>query len=218
MAIFSDLQLIGITTMHHLRIVFFLVLSFFVAQVSSEEESAFIGANGPAEMKSGLSNRDRLLKNLEPGTPVKVIKNNAKLGYAKIELEGGETGWIVSKYLSQEAPPKTKLPAEPLLAEPEKRTPEQLEQEVSRLQTELVAVRQASADVLRIQAERDQLQGSVITLKRELDTITREKNALNEDQKQSWFMVGGLVMVIGIVLGVVLPRISIRRKNNWGSF
>lgn len=204
--------------MRHLRILFFLTFSLFVATAFSEEESAYIGANGPAEMKSGLSAQDKMIRNLEPGTPVKVLKNNHKLGYAKIQLEGGETGWIVAKFLSQEAPLRPKTPVEPLLVEPEKKTPEQLEQEVSRLQTELVAVRQASADVLRIQAERDQLQGSVITLKRELDTITREKNALNEDQKQSWFMVGGLVLIAGIILGVVLPRISIRRKNNWGSF
>lgn len=204
--------------MRHLQILFFLTFSLFVATAFSEEESAYIGANGPAEMKSGLSAQDKLIRNLEPGTPVKVLKNNHKLGYAKIQLEGGETGWIVAKFLSQEAPLRPKAPVEPLLVEPEKKTPEQLEQEVSRLQTELVAVRQASADVLRIQAERDQLQGSVITLKRELDTITREKNALNEDQKQSWFMVGSLVLIVGIILGVVLPRISIRRKNNWGSF
>ena len=204
--------------MRHLQILFFLTFSIFGATAFSAEESAYIGANGPAEMKSGLSAQDKLIRNLEPGTPVKVLKNNLKLGYAKIQLEGGETGWIVAKFLSQEAPLRPKVPVEPLLVEPEKKTPEQLEQEVSRLQTELVAVRQASADVLRIQAERDQLQGSVITLKRELDTITREKNALNEDQKQSWFMVGGLVLIAGIILGVVLPRISIRRKNNWGSF
>lgn len=204
--------------MRHLRILFFLTFSLFVATAFSEEESAYIGANGPAEMKSGLSAQDKMIRNLEPGTPVKVLKNNHKLGYAKIQLEGGETGWIVAKFLSQEVPLRPNTPVEPLLVEPEKKTPEQLEQEVSRLQTELVAVRQASADVLRIQAERDQLQGSVITLKRELDTITREKNALNEDQKQSWFMVGGLVLIAGIILGVVLPRISIRRKNNWGSF
>lgn len=183
--------------------------------MGAEPQTRWIAAGEPIELMSGLSARDKSLTSLTPGTPFKVLKVNQRIGYARIVLDSGEIGWIPSKAISAAPLP----PGLPLIADPQPpKSPEQLHEEVSRLQTELIAVRQAASDILRIQTERDQLQSSVIALKRELESTTREKNALNEDQKQSWFMIGGGVLVTGIILGVLLPRLRVRRRNHWGSY
>ena len=31
-------------------------------------------------------------------------------------------------------------------------------------------------------------------------------------------MIGGGVLVTGIILGVLLPRLRVRRRNHWGSY
>jgi len=82
----------------------------------------------------------------------------------------------------------------------------------------MIAVRQAANDSLKIQTERDQLQQTVIGLKQELESANREKNMMNDDQKQAWFLIGGAVLFLGIILGVLLPRLSVRRKTDWGTF
>ena len=58
----------------------------------------------------------------------------------------------------------------------------------------------------------------MISLRKELDSALRDKYALNDDQKQSWFLIGSLVLFVGILLGVMLPRLSVRRRSHWSSF
>ncbi len=90
--------------------------------------------------------------------------------------------------------------------------------DLRRLQAELGALRQASANVLQIQAERDNLQEQLIRLERELVTIRRAKVGLEEDSRQTWFLAGAGVLLAGLVGGLILPRLSWRRRNGWDSF
>lgn len=98
------------------------------------------------------------------------------------------------------------------------RTVETLREELRRLHTELLTIRQASANVLQIQSERDSLQESVIHLERELEAVKRAKLAADEDHRQSWFLIGAGVLLGGLILGLVLPQVSWRRKTGWDSF
>jgi SH3 domain protein len=188
--------------------------------VQADTATRFISQSGPAELRTGLAKKDKTIKTLEPGTEIKLLKLNPKLGYAKVQLTSGESGWIASRTMTTEAPiaqPDTASPQLTATEAPEK-TPQQLQAELKRLETELIAVRQASANVLRIQAERDQLQESVIAQRKELEAALRDKNALTDDQKQAWFLIGGGVLFAGIFLGVFLPRLSVRRRGQWNSF
>ena len=181
-------------------------------------ETLYVAPNSPAELRAGLAARDKTLQSLLPGTPLKVLKTEARRGYAKVQLDSGQTGWVSLKQLTDEAPKPLPTSAAKVIPEAPPKSAQELQAEVSHLQTELIAVRQASSNILRIQAERDQLQESVIALRKELESALREKNALNDDQKQSWFVIGSLVLFVGILLGVMLPRLSVRRRNQWGTF
>lgn len=204
---------------------FFFVLAMVLSLASMAETGTRYVAPGQAvDLRSGLAKKDKTVRTLEPGTTVKIIQTNVKLGYTKVKLPSGETGWIVTRQLTQVPPPPAQPEAQQAVsattqaALPVAKTPEQLQAEVGHLQTELIAIRQASANALRIQAERDQLQSNVISLRKEVDTLLREKNALNDDQKQSWFLIGAGVLLGGMLLGAFLPRLSFRRRNDWSSF
>lgn len=204
---------------------FFFVLAMVLSLASMAETGTRYVAPGQAvDLRSGLAKKDKTVRTLEPGTTVKILQTNVKLGYTKVKLPSGETGWIVTRQLTQVPPPPPQPEAQQAVstttqtALPVAKSPEQLQAEVGHLQTELIAIRQASTNVLRIQAERDQLQSSVISLRKEVDTLLREKNALNDDQKQSWFLIGAGVLLGGMLLGAFLPRLSFRRRNDWSSF
>ena len=95
---------------------------------------------------------------------------------------------------------------------------QELSAETARLNSEVIAIRQASANVLQIQNERDTLTEDKRTLVSELDMLKREKNAQDTGNKQNWFLIGAGVLFGGILLGVILPRLSWRKKSSWDSF
>ena len=201
--------------------IFLLALTLItLPAVQAETATRYIGPSGPAELRTGLTKKDKTIKTLEPGTPVKILKLNPKLGYARVQLASGESGWIGSRSMTTESPvmKPSEASEQATAAEAPAKTPQELQAELKRLETELIAVRQASANVLRIQAERDQLQESVIAQRKELESALRDKNALTDDQKQAWFLIGGGVLFAGILLGVLLPRLSVRRRSQWNSF
>ena len=204
------------------RILFFVLAMLLPLASMAESGTRYVAPGEAVELRSGLAKKDKAIRTLEPGTTVKVLQANAKLGYSKVKLPTGETGWVVTRQLTQVPPPPKPDTQQPVAANnqpvlPAAKTPDQLQAEVGHLQTELIAIRQASANALRIQAERDQLQSSVIALRKEVDTLLREKNALNDDQKQSWFLIGAGVLLGGMLLGAFLPRLSFRRRNDWSS-
>jgi SH3 domain protein len=205
------------------RILLFVLAMLLPLASLAESGTRYVAPGEAVEFRSGLAKKDKAIRTLEPGTTVKVLQTNAKLGYSKVKLPTGETGWVVTRQLTQVPPPPKPDTQQPVATEnqpalPAAKTPDQLQAEVGHLQTELIAIRQASANALRIQAERDQLQSSVIALRKEVDTLLREKNALNDDQKQSWFLIGAGVLLGGMLLGAFLPRLSFRRRNDWSSF
>lgn len=200
---------------HFLRsflIFFALVLSW---PALTDTATRFVVEDHPVQLRSGFSDQDHAVATLRPGEAVKILKENKKEGQERVQRESGEVGWVEAKDLREALPETAQVP---LIEEEQAKTPAQLQQDLGRLQSELIQVRAASADVLRIQAERDQLQSTVISLKRELDTLSQEKNTLDEDQQQTWFLIGGIVLFGGILIGILLPRISVRRRNQWGSF
>ena len=200
-----------------LRLLLFLLALSMPLAGETAANTLYVAPGATAELKTGLSKQDKVVRTLEPGTALTVLKKNAKLGYAKVQTASGEAGWLPSRVLTTQAPPPPAAPPATAAEVPAK-SAQQLQAELDNLQTEMQAIRQASANVLRIQAERDQLQESVISLRKELETALREKSLLNGDQKQAWFLIGGGVLFGGILLGVLLPRLSVRRRNGWSSF
>lgn len=218
-------------------ILFVLILSAPVTIYAAEK--AYVTDRLEVQLRRGQSLQHKIVRMVPSGTAVNVLEKNPQTGYSFVRLDSGEEGWILSRYLSDQPIAINQLDEmtkklETALEENKRlkselstvtsgkqstdKTAQQLQAETTRLNTELMAIRQASANVLQIQAERDMLRESVIKLERELDTIRREKQALDEDHRQDWFMIGAGVLFGGIVLGVVLPRMSWRKKSAWGSF
>jgi SH3 domain protein len=210
-----------------IRILLILALAMPLA-LKAEDTKAYVGNEVGATLKNGFGRKARVIQQLDPGTEITVIEKHTRTGNAKVRLSSGEIGWLATRFISDLAPVNTAATtntaatsaAPEAVVTPEVKPPsaEQLQAEVERLRSELSAVRQVSNNALQIQAERDQLQESLISIKQELEAVNREKNSMNADQKQAWFVIGSLVLLGGILVGVILPRLTVRRKNDWGSF
>lgn len=216
-----------------------LALLFLPCLSASAGTPAWISDKLEVQLRSGSGNQYRIVKSLPFGTALTVVEGSETNGYTRVTLESGEEGWISTRYLSatpiaradiEENSKKLaalheenqKLKAEVTALRTSKETAEKSSQEANaetaRLNSEVTAIRQASANVLQIQNERDQLTQEKVNLESELETLKREKQALDASNKQDWFLIGAAVLFGGIVLGLILPRLSWRKKSSWDSF
>ena len=88
-------------------------------------------------------------------------------------------------------------------------------EEKKQLTKELNLIRQTAANAIDIEEQRNQLQERVVNLERELLKLQRDKQALEDSTSQRWFMIGGGVVILGIIIGLILPRIPRRKRTHY---
>ncbi|MGD8207408.1 MAG: TIGR04211 family SH3 domain-containing protein, partial [Thiohalocapsa sp.] len=87
-----------------------------------------------------------------------------------------------------------------------------------RLEQELAEVRHASKNAVRINEERQRLQDEVAELVTRVDDLERRNLELANQRDQRWFLIGAGVVAGGILIGLILPSIRLRRRrSSWGS-
>lgn len=187
-------------------------------------------------LRSGKSTKHQILRMIQSGTPVEVIEVDEESKYSKVKTPTGAIGWVISRYLEN-------IPsARDRLAEAEKEIAKlkisnnrlnsdlgsvkqiksklsndhkQLEKENRRLVQELTRIRQTAASAIAIDNENKDLKQKLKNLDREHQTLQQEAIALRDRTDRDWFMVGAGVVIIGIVIGLIIPNIRWRRKSSW---
>ncbi|CAG7857187.1 hypothetical protein MCAMS1_01924 [biofilm metagenome] len=217
----------------NLRHVFFLL--YLVSAVATAK-TAFVANNLDLPLRSKESPKSRLISFLTVGTPVEVISENSKSGFTLVQLKSGQQGYIASKNIVSEPPANANSSAisaslsslqteNDILKEelaklktsisPDTPLEQTLTVERDRLDRELTELKKTAANQIQLKNERDTLQEDVVNVKRELEQLKLENNALKDGAKLDWFLYGGMLSLSGVILGFILPKLSWRRKNSW---
>ena len=221
------------------KLIFSLMLACLPGMLQAALQKGYVTDKLDVQMRSGPGNQHKVAKNLNAGTPVTVLFQSTENGYTLVRLENGEEGWILSRYFSTDSPAQVLYEETSRKFEHAQEENRRLKEELNQLRTgkdgsdklvtqlrsdndrlnsDLTTVRHASSNALQIQSERDRLQARVADLEREFDTLSQEKQVLDDDYRQDWFLIGAGVLGGGMLLGWLLPRLGWRRKSTWGSF
>lgn len=190
-------------------------------------------------LRSGKGNNYSITRMLKSGTPVEVLEVDKESGYTRVRTTGGKEGWVLSRYLMKSQAARDRLAAaEKNLAEMELQKRkletamasmsdeksglnsdlEQLESESRKVSQELAEIRRTASSALALDAENKDLKSRVVALERQLQTYEQENQSLKDRTARDWFMVGAGVVILGIIVGLIIPRIRWRRKSNWETF
>ncbi|MDQ2693975.1 MAG: TIGR04211 family SH3 domain-containing protein, partial [Pseudomonadota bacterium] len=174
---------------------------------------------------------------LPVGTQVRVQRSDAGSGYSLVRVDGGRQGWILTRYLTgqpvaahqlhatrqaleaakaENANLKTLFSSGALGSEALDVSYQTLSQEYHRLNQELAQIRKVASNVVAIDEQNKTLQERVVELERELQVAQQENRSLAERSTRGWFLMGAGVLLAGVVLGLLLPRLSRPRRSRWG--
>lgn len=202
--------------MQKLRLICLTVLSLTLSLSAYAEEKRYISDELDTYVHSGPGNQYRIVGTLKGGDEVTLISVNDGTNYGQIRDSKGKTTWIPLDQLSETPSLRVRVP--------------DLEQQVKTLTDKLANIdnswNQRTAEMQQKVAASDsvisELQKENESLKNQLVVAQKKVNAVNLqlDDKQrtiilQWFMYGGGVAGIGLLLGLILPYlIPSRKKNN----
>ena len=188
-------------------------------------------------MRVGPGNEYRIIhRGIRTGTALELLEEDTGSGFTKVR--NGETeGYIPSQYLMKNQPAFRQLPAlqeqnnslatknrelEKQLAETNSqlndvskelgRSEDRLEQQ----QGEMKHLQEITADPLAIDRRNQQLLEENERLKNQAQLVEAENQQLLEDDKWRWFLFGGGTILLGILLGLILPMLkSSKKQSSW---
>lgn len=202
-------------------------------------EPAWVSDRFEITLRSGPSTSNAIQLMIPSGTELKVLERDADTGYSRVRTAGGTEGWVLTRYLMNEPAAREQLQAlssqltnatshgstlgsqlTSIRAEYQsaERSIKTLEAENARLEQELAEIRRTASNVLSINDENKALRDQLSAADIRVDTLENENRQLMSQTTRYWFMAGALVMVIGILLGLWLPRIRWQRRSRYDRF
>ena len=83
---------------------------------------------------------------------------------------------------------------------------------------ELNDIRSASASAISLRDQNKSLRQRVIDMEREMNRVTMENRELASRANREWFVIGAAVLIVGMLLGIIVPKLKPRRRSSWGDF
>ncbi|WP_293646519.1 TIGR04211 family SH3 domain-containing protein [Thiolapillus sp.] len=216
-----------------------LLLFLLWVAFSAQAETRYVTDQAKITMRSGESAKHRIVRMLPSGTTVTVLSTNSASGYSRIRLADGKTGYVLTRQLltqpvARDRIIKLEARIKELEASPGelssklaklsrehgtlKQAHAALQSEKDAIQSELEELKRTSANAVQIAQERKTLRKQVATMSRDLADQEQEILELKNSSTQRWFLIGGGVLFGGILLGLVLPHLRVKkRKDSWGS-
>ncbi len=100
-----------------------------------------------------------------------------------------------------------------------------LEREIGELQatsssqrSQLERITRLSAETIQVDQQNTELKKRLAESEQQIEKLQSENRQLASRANREWFLIGGAVLVAGLLLGLILPRISWRKKSSWGDF
>lgn len=210
-----------------------LCLLLILPGILHAQQARYISDELALDMRSGPGNQYRILQMVPAGARVQVLGQDD--GWTQVRLPGGQEGWVLTRFLSSTPSARSRLEeAEETLRDTREEN-ETLATALARAEDRVETLEAGLADAsgerdqlsqqleqasqgLQLYDDNQELRKQVIDLRREIQDLTQENERLRGRNDQQWFMVGGMVLGVGILFGLIIPRIRWRRqRSSWGS-
>ena len=213
-----------------------IILLGFLTSFPAMAKTLYVSDQLETYMRSGKGTQYKIIRTLPSGTALEILETSD--GYTRARAPSGTVGWVLSRALMAGRSARERL------AETEQRLA-QLEVENGKLTTaidklrsqkgsidhefskinrsnkklsqQLEDIKRTASSALAIDAENKEFKTRIVAYERQLQTLQQENEQLKSRTARDWFMVGAGVVLLGIIIGLIIPRIRWRKKSSWDS-
>lgn len=210
-----------------------------LATATASAEPAWVSDQFEITLRTGPSTSNAIELMVDSGTRLEVIERDAESGYAHVRTQAGTEGWVLTRYLMREPSAREQLQKltsqltnansrgssldtqlDAIKGEYDSANTQiaTLKREKSAAEKELADIKRTAANVLAINEQNRSLLDQLAAAEIRAETLEQENRQLSGQTTRYWFMAGGLVLLVGIVLGIWLPRIRWQRRSRYDRF
>lgn len=213
-----------------------LMVALAVPGAAWAEEAAWVTDRLEVTLRRGTGTQFAIVRMLPAGARLEVLERDAESGYTRVRTAQDVEGWVLTRYLVDQPSAREQL------ADMRQRLDQALAQRGSAgemldamtaerntlreerdalaaanrdLTEELAEIRAAAAEPLQMRERARALAEENAALESRVATLSLETRDLRRSTQRDWLLAGAAVLLVGLVLGIVLPRIRWRRRSRW---
>lgn len=211
---------------------FLLFASVFAA--SAQAATKYVSDDLSINLRRGAGNEFRIIELLKAGQKVDVLDSAS--GWSRVRTTQGEIGFVLSRFLSNDPAAREQVAAmQKQVAQLQEENADQKEElaqalhgssELGKLKKDLVSenkslkqqlerIKSTSANAVRISNENQKFREQILSMQSDVERLRHENKSLQS--RREGMKIGALVLVVGIIIGLVLPMFRRRSRNNWDS-
>lgn len=213
---------------------FWLVLTLLIP-MTAIAATKYVSDDLVITLRTGQGNQYAIIKTLSSGSLLTILQET-DTGYTQVRTSDGTEGWVRTQYLSDKPPAAIELAkAQDKISKLEdkltktqtelndlRKQKSQLDSEHNKLinenkanTDELAKLNQIATHPKQLASENAELREKFAKISDEYNLIKQENQVLKDRSKRNWFLAGALVVIIGIIIGLIIPKIRFRRKDSW---
>jgi len=215
-----------------------ILLTTLIVSASIQAETRYITDQLEVTQRSGQSTKHQILRMLPSGMAVELLETDSESRYSKVRTAKGTEGWVLSQYLDKQPSGRDRLASIQQQIEKYKteniklnkslkeisdklkkqdKQQKTLSKAKSTLEREMVHLRKISNNPLALEEENRSLKERIKQLDEDFQASQQEMTSLRDTSSQDWFLIGAGVILAGMIIGLLIPKIRWRRKSSWSS-
>lgn len=164
---------------------------------------SFVSDEIGVTLRSGPTNRYRVIGKLRAGTPIKVLQTDADNETSEVAtLDDQTSGWIKTEYISTKATVLAQYQA--------------LQVEASDLQQQVTSLNQQLTDKNSIAQQNEELQLKVTHLENQVDQLSQQADLQKSRFRKDVFYAGALTVVLSMFIAWLISRAAYGRRQRSG--
>ncbi len=202
-----------------------------LSSLASAQSFVYITDQVDIPMRAEKTFDDNIVRSLPSGSKLAILQATED-GWTQVKFESS-TGWIISRYLSNNPPARVRLEKlrqtynanKLLIAKLAQRKTElksdvqtlkvqntKLSIQTSKSKAEKEHVEQVYKDALKLEHTNEKLITENLQLKTEIQLLKNNNTATKESSSRNWFFTGSMVLFFGILIGFIFPNFVNRRR------
>lgn len=216
---------------YNMKFKFIAITLLLIGSFAYAKSYVYITDQVDIPMRSDKKFGDNILRSLPSGSKLSILQAT-KDGWTQVQFEKSK-GWIISRYLSNNPPARAQLEnlrqaydANKLLITKLIKRKNKLESETkllkedntrlsiqaSKSKSEKKYIEEVYKDALKLEHSNEKLTTTNLQLQAEIQLLKNNKTATQDSSSRNWFITGGFVLFLGMIIGFIFPNFINRRR------